>query len=212
MGWRSWWRRDLGGEGTRWLMVDVETSGLDAAHDRLLAIAAVALRVDWRSRRLAVVLGDSFEVLVRQDVPSARENILVHGIGVQRQAAGVPLPMAMDAFAAFAGDAPLLAFHAAFDRTMIDRHARAAFGAPLRNAWLDVDHLCAVTYPDVPARSLDEWMAQFDIHCASRHVAIADALAECELLLRIWPRVAHQCASWRAMERLAAQHRWIARR
>jgi DNA polymerase III subunit epsilon len=212
MGWRTWWQRDRGGQGTRWLMVDVETSGLDAARDRLLAIAAVALQVDWASKRLAVVLADSFEVIVQQEVPSARENILVHGIGAQRQKSGVPLSVAMGAFAEFAGDAPLLAFHAAFDQKLIDRHARTALGAALRNAWLDIDHLCAVTYPDVPARSLDEWMAQFDIRCASRHVAIADALAECELLLRIWPKVAQQCASWRGMERLAAQHRWIARR
>lgn len=54
-------------------------------------------------------------------------------------------------------------------------------------------------------------MAHFGITCAVRHQAAADTLAECELLQRIWPKVAAQCASWRDVQRLAAQHRWLAR-
>lgn len=211
MEWRPWRRQADTPEPARWLMVDVETSGLDPARDRLLAIAAIGLRVDWASRRLSVVLADSFEVVLRQEAPSARENILLHGIGVQRQKEGVPAREALAAFAAFAGTAPLLAFHAAFDQALIGRHARAALGAALPNRWLDIDHLCGVTYPGVPARSLDEWMAHFGIRCAARHQAIADTLAECDLLLRIWPRVARECSNWRDMERLAAGHRWVAR-
>lgn len=208
----DWWKGSPApSEPTRWLMVDVEASGLDAARDRLLAIAAIGLRVDWGARRLAIVLADSFEVVLRQDTPSGRENILLHGIGVQRQKEGVRAQEAMQAFADFAGTAPLLAFHAAFDQVLIGRHARAALGRALPNRWLDIEQLCAVTHPRVRARSLDEWVAQFGIRCAARHQAMADTLAECELLLRIWPRVAGECAGWRDVERLAAHHRWIAR-
>ena len=94
---------------------------------------------------------------------------------------------------------------------MIDRFARAHLGAALRNPWVDIEHLCAVTHDDVRARSLDEWMAHFGITCAARHQAAADTLAECELLQRIWPRVAAQCSNWRGVQRLASGHRWIAR-
>ena len=52
---------------TRWVVLDVETSGLDIHRDRLLAIAAIAIRVDWASKTLRVDLGDSFEVVLRQD-------------------------------------------------------------------------------------------------------------------------------------------------
>jgi DNA polymerase III subunit epsilon len=211
MEWPPWRRQAHAVEPTRWLMVDVETSGLDPARDRLLAIAAIGLKVDWGSRRLAVVLADSFEVVLRQEEPSARENILLHGIGVQRQKEGVPAREALAAFAAFAGTAPLLAFHAAFDEALIGRHARHALGATLANRWLDIEHLCGVTHPEVRARSLDEWMAHFGIRCAARHQAIADTLSECDLLLRIWPRVARECANWRDVERLATRHRWVAR-
>ncbi|MEQ1660392.1 MAG: exonuclease domain-containing protein, partial [Hylemonella sp.] len=94
----------------RWVMLDVETSGLDPHHDRLLAIAAIALRVDWRRRRLSVDLGDSFEVVLRQEqVTAAKDNILLHGIGVQRQREGMAPGAALEAFAGFVGQSPLLA-------------------------------------------------------------------------------------------------------
>lgn len=211
MGWlpRSW-RGHAVDEG-RWVVLDVETSGLDPSRDRLLAIASVAVRVDWSSRRLSIGLGDSFEAVLQQEQPSSRDNILLHGIGVARQSAGLPARQALESFAAHAGASPLLAFHAAFDRTLVQRYARAALGSGLPHPWLDIEHLCGVAYPEVAARSLDEWMAHFGIRCAARHQAAADALAECELLLRIWPRVAAECACWRDVQRLAARRRWIAR-
>jgi DNA polymerase-3 subunit epsilon len=48
------------------VVLDVESSGLDPSRDRLLAIAAIALHADGHAP--AIVLGDSFEVVLRQDV------------------------------------------------------------------------------------------------------------------------------------------------
>jgi len=207
----SWWRRQPPVDESRWVVLDVETSGLDAKRDRLLAIAAIATRLDWEAGRLSVVPGDSFEVVLRQETASSRDNILLHGIGVQRQRDGMEPRDALKAFAQFAGGSPLLAFHAVFDQTMIGRYAQAHLGAALPNPWVDIEHLCAVTHEGVRARSLDEWMSHFGITCAVRHQAAADTLTECELLQRIWPRVAAQCKGWRDVQRLAAQQRWIAR-
>jgi DNA polymerase-3 subunit epsilon len=201
------------GEGEeRWVVVDVETSGLDAARDRLLAMAAIGLRVDWPRKRLQIDTADSFEVVLGQDEASARDNILLHGIGAQRQMNGVPAREALQAFRTFVGAAPLLAFHAAFDQTLIGRYARSELGARLRNDWLDIEHLCAVTHPGHQARSLDDWLARFGIDCLARHDAAADTWAECELLLRIWPRVAAEAGNWAQLQRLARHHRWLARR
>lgn len=213
MNWLGWLRKPAPPvNATRWVMVDVETSGLEARRDRLLAIAAIGLRVDWARKRLAIVPGDSFEVYLAQTAASSRSNILLHGIGEARQRDGSAPGLAMQAFADFVGDAPLVAFHAWFDRRFVQRYDRAHGSGQFANPWLDVEHLCAVVHPEVKARSLDDWMAHFGIVCAVRHQAAADTLAECEVLLRIWPRVAAQCNNWQDVQRMAGRHRWLAHR
>ena len=213
---KAWWSGWFGrgdaaapADTERWVVLDVETSGLDVRRDRLLAIAAVAVVVDWPRRRLAVSLSDSFEVVLRQQQVSSRDNILLHGIGAQRQREGMDAQPALQAFLDFIGASPLLAFHSAFDEALIARHLQQHLGRRAANPWVDIEHLCAATHPQVRARSLDEWMAHFGIVCPQRHQAAADTLAECELLQRIWPRVAAECHGWAAVQRLARQRRWL---
>ena len=199
-------------DDARWIVLDVESSGLDMHHDRLLAIAAIAVRFDAPAPRID--LGDSFEVVLRQSEEEAavdKNNILLHGIGVGMQRSGTVAPDALRAFARYVGDSPLIAFHAAFDRTLIERAFETHLGLRLPNPWLDLEPLAAVLNPAVKARALDEWMSHFNIHCAVRHQAAADTLATAELLLKLWPQARRQmqAANFRTASQLAAQRRWI---
>lgn len=213
----SWWRR--GGAGAaddeppmRWVVLDVEASSLDASRAQLLAVAAVGVRFDDRPSRPRIALGDSFEAVLRHDEPAAdKPNILLHGIGVGAQRAGREPAAALQAFGRWAADAPLLAFHAAFDRELLDRACAAALGRRLRNAWLDLEPVARIARPDAKARSLDDWLALFGIAVAHRHQAAADVLATAELLMRLWPALAKQVPkpTLRELRRLSAQQRWI---
>ena len=211
MRWLTGWRSATPPNENRWVMLDVETSGLDAKRDRLLAIAAIGLQVDWPRQSLHIDLGDSFEGVLQQDHASSHANILLHGIGVQEQRAGLAPAQALQAFRRFVGHSPLLAFHSAFDEAVIQRHMTLHQLAKLPNPWLDLDHLCAVTHEGVRARALDDWLHHFKIECSVRHQAAADTLAECELLQRIWPSIASQCRQWSDVQNLASQQRWLPR-
>lgn len=201
------------GSATRWVVVDVETSGLDLRHDRLLAIAAIALQLDGEATP-KIALGDSFEAVLRQDpAPADKDNILLHGIGVGEQRAAAPAAEVLSAFERWVGDAPLIAFHAAFDQTMIQRAMQAAIGRSLAGIWLDLEPVADALYPEVGGRALDDWLTHFGIECAVRHQAAADTLATAELLLRLWPAARDQrCTSFTALMRLAQQRRWLAQR
>jgi DNA polymerase-3 subunit epsilon len=199
-------------ESSRWLVLDVESSGLDPSSDRLLAVAAVAVHlVDGR---VGIDLADSFEAVLQQ--PAALEapdkpNILVHGIGVGAQAAGRDPAAALTAFETFAGPAPLLGYHSAFDRRLIDRAMQGKLGRRLSNPWLDIADVAVVLHPGVRARALDDWLGHFGIECLQRHQAAADTLATAELLLRLWPAArAEGVKNFAGLARLASRRRWLA--
>jgi DNA polymerase-3 subunit epsilon len=205
-------RGDADGEPTRWIVLDVESSGLDPHADRLLAIAAVA--VHRSGDRLHIALADSFEAVLRHDpgpvAPAVRANILVHGIGVGAMRAGAEPPDVLQAFAAWAGNAPRLGFHVAFDRVLIERFERSTLGRASPARWIDLEPLAAIAHPGVKARALDDWMGHFGIECLQRHQAAADALATAELLLRLWPRLRREGGGRvDALARLAAARRWV---
>ncbi len=201
----------------RWAVLDVEASGLVARRDRLLAIAAIALHFDADASDgdpPAIVLGDSFEVVLGQpELAADKANILIHGIGVGAQRQGLEPAQALEAFARWLGDAPIVAYHSAFDETLIQRHMQSVLGRRLPNAWLDLAPVAAAVQPGIKARALDDWLGHFSIPCAVRHQAAADTLATAELLLRLWPAIRVQCrgGDFAELAALATQGRWLLR-
>jgi DNA polymerase-3 subunit epsilon len=206
-------RRLLGATGARdddaarVVVVDTETTGLDAERDALVSIGAVAVDA------LGILPGDSFEVVVRRDGPVDARNAALHGIGAQAQAAGTPPREALAAFDAYVAGAPRVAFHADFDRRVLRRACGAAGVAFDARPWLDVAFLAASLEPgrwQAGARGLDDWLDAFGIGTEARHSAAGDALATAELFLRLRAKArAHGVVGHGALARAAAQRRWL---
>ena len=190
----------------RWIVLDVETSGLDPAADELIAVGAVAMRADG-----SIVPHDSFEVVLRQEQPSSRANIAVHGIGAAAQRDGIAPVPALQSLVAFVAEDPILAFHAPFDRAFIRRATRAFLGQDFGNPWLDLAALAPALDPAAPARSLDEWLTRHGIDNGQRHTAAADAFATAQIAAELVRRARDQGAgTFRDLQRLAKAARWIA--
>jgi DNA polymerase-3 subunit epsilon len=139
-----------------------------------------------------VDLGQAFYCVLRQAEASSRENILVHGIGGAAQRAGADPTEALLAFLEFAGKAPLVGFHAAFDDTLVRRATREHLGEPWERQWIDLAQLAPELMPDEARarQNLDAWLERFGIDVFSRHDAAADALATAQLFLALLPRAA----------------------
>ncbi len=190
----------------RWVVVDVETGGLDAQRDPLLAIGAVAIEQG------RVALGASLEVGLAQAESTAAANILIHGISGSEQRAGQVPHQALLAWLEFAGSAPRVAFHAAFDQTVLQREARAQLGVAPNAPWFDAAVVAPLLFPDAAPRcqQLDQWLEHFGITVYARHGALADAYATAELWLVLLAaaereniRTAHQ------LQRLLRARRWL---
>ena len=193
----------------RLVVVDVESSGLDARHDRLLSIGALAVSGG------TIQFAQSFETILRQNAPSTTENILVHRIGGTRQCEGSEPSTALLSFLQFAGKDPLVAFHAEFDRVLIGRALEQTLGAGLKQPWLDLAELApALLGERVPnAKNLDDWLAAFSIEVYARHDALADAVATAQLLLIVLGACAGQGVTTAGGLRASGRNRhWLQRR
>jgi DNA polymerase III subunit epsilon len=209
MGWLSGFlsrrrarHRRNGEPGERWVVVDVETSGLDQSSDALLSIGAVAVHGE------AISIADSFEVVVRQARASDRHNILLHGIGESAQLSGSDPADACRRFLDYAGSSPLLGFHSGFDRAFLARATRMYLGLPLNMDWIDLAALAPALNPTVRAKALDEWLAHFGITMDARHDASADAFATAMLFVRLLKQVPPADRTFRHLQKLSLSGRW----
>ena len=137
----------------RWVVLDVESSGLDVRRDRLLAIAALGVHLDAdraaSSRRRQ--LRGSCCASRRSRPRRTRRTSCCTASASARSARASTRREALASFAAWVGAAPLVAFHAAFDRAMLDRACRSDGRPPLPDAWLDLAPLATVLHPEVRA-------------------------------------------------------------
>ena len=189
---------------TRAVVVDTETSGLDTRSDKLLAVGAVGLD------RLRIPLGDSFEVVLRQARPSARANIVVHGIGEAAQTGGEDPQQALLRFLEFCGKTTLIAFHAPFDEAFLKRGVSESRGFRLRLPWIDLAVLLPALYDTKPNQALDDWLQRFEIAVPTRHSALGDAFATAQLAQIALRRAQSRgIEDFQALAKLASDARWL---
>ena len=162
----------------RYVVVDVESSGLNMKKDRLISIGAVAVndgQLDF---------GDAFQVVLRQERVSATANILIHGIGGSAQSEGMDPVEALLAFLEYIGKSQLVAYHAFFDQSMIDKALGEYLGAELEQTWIDLAWVLPEfhRFRTSGRVALDDWLQLFGIENILRHNAVSDAYATAKLL------------------------------
>lgn len=190
----------------RWVVVDVETGGLDPKTDPLLSIGAVEIRNGQ------INLGAGFEAGLQQEEATSHANILVHGLTHSQQLSGLAARGALLDFAEFAAGAPFVAFHAAFDRTALQVAMQKELGWSLPSPWLDAAVVAPLLFPDMAkgCRHLDDWLAALSIQNFARHSAVADAAATAQMWLILLQAASRQhIHTFKDLENLVRARKWL---
>ena len=168
----------------RWVVVDLETSGLHLNRDQVLSIGAVVIEDG------AVDFSQMFERTLQRTAGKLSPSVLIHGLGPSAIAAGSDPAQALVEFMEFVGDSPVLAFHAPFDQHMLGRALKDHLGYKLQHPFLDVADIAPLLCPQAHIRDagLDQWIDWFKLEVFERHNASADALATAELALILFSR------------------------
>ncbi|WP_047289613.1 MULTISPECIES: 3'-5' exonuclease [Pseudomonas] len=172
----------------RWVVVDVETTGLNLNRDQVLSIGAVVIEDG------AIDFSQQFERTLQREGHKLSPSVLIHGLGPSAIAAGCDPVEALLDFMEFVGDSPLLAFHAPFDQHMLGRALKDSLGYRLQHSFLDVADMAPLLCPQAQIREagLDDWVRWFNLQVVERHNAAADALATAELALILFNRARQQ--------------------
>jgi DNA polymerase-3 subunit epsilon len=172
----------------RWVVVDLETSGLNMNRDQVLSIGAVVIEDG------AIDLSQQFERTLQCSNHKLSPAVLIHGLAPSAIAAGSEPVQALLDFMEFVGDSPLLAFHAPFDQHMLSRALRESLDYRLEHPFLDVAEIAPLLCPQANLRKagLDDWTRFFGLHAEQRHNASADALVTAELALILFSHARRQ--------------------
>ncbi|UVM38343.1 3'-5' exonuclease [Pseudomonas sp. B21-017] len=172
----------------RWVVLDLETTGLNLNKDRLLSIGAVVIEDG------AIDFSQQFERTLQCTELKLGPSVLIHGLGPSAIAAGSDPAQALLELMEFVGDSPVLAFHAPFDQHMLGRALKEHLGYKLQHPFLDVADIAPLLCPQAHFREagLDEWIDWFKLEVFERHNASADALATAELMLILFSRARQQ--------------------
>ena len=171
-------RRDI--DEARFVVLDLETTGLDVQRDRMISAAAVGVEAG------TIRLDDLLDLRVRSAVPITRESIPVHGLFEGDVKDGLEPDAAVARIDAFVDDAVVVGHHIRFDIEVLDRPR----GRPRR--WLSMDtgrlairleHGPTPGYVEVEPPSLDALARDLGVAVRGRHTAAGDVLVTAEAFL-----------------------------
>jgi DNA polymerase III subunit epsilon len=175
--------------GQRYVVLDLETTGLSLSRDRVLSMAAFRV-VSGR-----IPLGEIFSSLVNPGRSIPLSAIKIHGILPDMVAQAPSFAEALDDFLQYLGKDILAGFHVRFDLNFINKVMRRRHGFKLQNLILDIAPMCRKMVLPSHLRSystryrrdlsLDAVANHFRIDIPERHTALGDALAAAMILQRL---------------------------
>ncbi|HEX6959099.1 MAG TPA: 3'-5' exonuclease [Ferrovibrio sp.] len=166
-------------------ILDTETTGLNVAHDRLLAVAGL------HSRGSRLETAPPLDYLVYPGIKIPKRAIAIHGIDDRKVAAAPPFALIWPSIQIFWHRRVLVGHNIAFDLALLrheaERH-RLAFHPPA--AAIDIGMLYAGLKPRAAAVTLDAIARALAVEIAGRHSALGDAEAAAAIWRHLLPALA----------------------
>lgn len=174
---------------SHFVVLDTETTGLDAKKDRILSVGAVPVE------NLKMNLASHHDVILQQKKDFSGDSISVHGILPVETTVGITEKEYFPHFLTLIQDAVIVGHHVAFDYAILSRYVKEQFGFSLTNRMLDTHRLAIRAEQGSSAKdslqisqqkyTLDALCQRYDIEPLDRHTAAGDAFLTALLFLKL---------------------------
>ena len=155
---------------TGYVVIDIETTGLNCAMDEILELGAIRI-IDHE-------ISESFSALIRTEAGVPPEISALTGITPEMvQKDGIDPQSALTQFWDFIGKSPIVGHNSSFDLSFITKASTALGITVPRVPCSDTLVLARRRLPDAADHRLDTLAEYFGIEIADRHRALADCIA-----------------------------------
>ena len=160
-----------------YVVLDLETTGLDIDRDEIIEIAAVRVRRG--------ILMDEFQTLVRCAKPISAEITALTGIDNEMLLGQPGIYEILPELSDFIGDAVLVAHNAAFDSQFLQKYW------PDDRVWLDTLTMTQIAFPCLPSYALSSLTTSLGVENDQAHRALSDARATAEIFILAEKALSH---------------------
>ncbi len=149
------------------IVLDLETTGLDHRTERIIEIGAVRLE--------GSEIVDTYETLVKPDVPIRHSSFHVHGISEEMVQDAPTIEEVLPKILEFMGDLPFVAHSAIFDYSFLNEASKRLYEKRLPNLRIDSFEMFRAVFPDEPSHGLSALLNKFGFNPDVKHRALDDA-------------------------------------
>lgn len=160
-----------------YVALDVETTGLNPAKDKLLEIGAAKVRSGKICETYSTIIDCGMEV------PERIEELT--GITDEMRRGGKKPEEAFREFLEFCEDLPVLGHNVQFDFGFLKQGA-VNLGLTFEREAMDTLKIARRVLPDIPSRTLPAMCVHYHVNPGNSHRALDDAVAAHEVLLKLW--------------------------
>ena len=179
-------RLDLRLEDLPAIIVDTETTGLDAGSDRIVSLGAVCAHGSRMYRNRMI------DSLVNPGVAIPALSTTFHGITNEMVAGADPFPEVWADFERMARNRVVVGHNVPFDLTIM-REECGRHGRPWEQpVFVDTLRLASLLNPTLKVYELETLSSIYQVDLHGRHTALGDAMVTAELFFRMVPRLQQQ--------------------
>jgi DNA polymerase III epsilon subunit family exonuclease len=160
-----------------YIVLDLETTGLDHRSERILEIGAVKV--------VEGEIAETFSQLVKPDVPIRKSSFHVHNISDEMIEDAPSIEEVLPKLLAFMGDLPFVAHNAIFDYSFVNEACKRLYGTRLLNQRIDTYEIYKVVFPGEHSHGLSSLLTKFGFDSHVSHRALEDA----ECLAKVYPKI-----------------------
>lgn len=148
----------------KFVVVDLETSGLDPHSDGIIEVAAIKFADNK-------IVGE-FSALIKYDKPLSQGTLEKTGLTLEDLKEGMDETTGLSMLKTFIGDWTIVAHNAIFELKFLESHFQRLFGESIKNDFVDTLTICRKRY--VYPHKLEDMCEMFDIWPDVKHRALSD--------------------------------------